>query len=312
MKKLFLSVILALTLIVPSTTVFADQEIAVYVDGSKIEYPSEPVIQNGTTLVPLRQTFEALSADVDWNANTKTVTSTRDNTTVVLQIGNDTAYKNGTPIDLEVAPQIINGNTYVPLRFVAESFGADVQWNSADKVVYINSFYSNDYDPNYVETEYVLYSTGSLDTLLTNIALGNVVVIDGEYYATPEYATAIYHAFGPSTVRLNEDSYGSYSDDIDEYEWVSGGLGFDKLAISREVLEENGVDVSTLEEYIPNYYSVYGFFDGTEPIYLVPDMTDEFMNSQNATGTFSGIRMEMEDGQLWFYVPDLDALGIEW
>ncbi len=302
MKKVFLLVFMSIMLFVPITQVHAEDEIAVYVDGSRVSYDSKPFIENGSVLVPLRQTFEAIYADVDWNPTTKTVT---------LTVGSTTAYIDGSPIEISVAPKIINSRTYVPLRFVAESFGADVDWVSSERTVYINSFYDTfEYDPNYVETDYVAYSSGNLGTLLNNIANGNVVIINGEYYATPEYATALYHAFNSSKDNSTFDREGTFEDDIDDYEWVGGGVGFDKLYVSEEKL--TGIDLSTLEEVFPGYYDVYGFFDGTTPIYLVPDMTDEFYNSGSGAGTFSGIKMEWDDGVLFFYVPDLDRLGIEY
>ena len=39
--------------------------------------------------------------------------------------------------DLDVAPQIIDGNTMVPLRFIAESLQAEVKWNAKAKEVTI-------------------------------------------------------------------------------------------------------------------------------------------------------------------------------
>ncbi len=314
MKKYLLAVTMIISILLPSSPVFANEAISVFMDGSEIFYDTQPIIENGTTMVPLKQTFEALHANVVWEPKAKTVTSTRDNTTVYLQVGDDVAYKNGNPIDLAVAPKIINGRTYIPLRFVAESFGADVTWVQDEKRVYINSFYIiDDYDPNFVETEYVPYSTGSLETLFNVIAKGYVVVINGEYYATPEYATRLYHGLHIPVDNSNFDREGSYDDGTDsEYVWVSG-INFEFMSVSEEYLD--GIDLSKLEEEIPGYYEVYGFFDYSgwdiKPIYLFPDMTEDFLNSENAEGTFSGIRMKMDDGYLWFYIPDLDAKGIE-
>jgi len=44
--------------------------------------------------------------------------------------------------------------------------------------------------------------------------------------------------------------------------------------------------------------------------FYVPDMTDEFYNSENAVGTFSGIRMKKENGVLYFWYDDVKANGI--
>ncbi len=311
MKKLLLSLLLATTILLPATNVSA-QEITVIANGQIVNYDSAPVIENNTTLVPLRQTFEALDIDVDWNAKSKTITADKDGVTVVLTVGLTTAYKNGQPFEMSVAPQIINGRTYVPLRFVAESFGAQVNWDSGTKTASILSVYEA-YDPNYVETEYVAYNTGSLDVLIDAIADGNVVVINGEYYATPEYATAMYHATNSNNVNPAL-SNGSYEEELapEDYDWYSG-YNFQKKDMPVYKLEELGIDYTKLEKSeIPDWYYIYGLFepDGVTPIYLLPDMTDEFANAQNATGTFSGIHMMQEDGILFFSIPDLIRLGI--
>ncbi|MGC9089794.1 MAG: copper amine oxidase N-terminal domain-containing protein, partial [Caldisericia bacterium] len=58
--------------------------------------------------------------------------------TIGLQVGNPTAIVDGQVVTLDVAPVIVNGRTFVPLRFVAEAFGASVDWNSLYQVVTIN------------------------------------------------------------------------------------------------------------------------------------------------------------------------------
>ena len=56
---------------------------------------------------------------------------------IQLQIGNRIAYvqspgeSSKTPIRFDVPPTIINGRTVVPLRFLAETFGAQVTWLSS-------------------------------------------------------------------------------------------------------------------------------------------------------------------------------------
>jgi hypothetical protein len=60
----------------------------------------------------------------------------------MLQIGNANALVNGNnklidPQNLKVVPEIINGRTMLPLRFVAESLGADVQWDGTTRTITI-------------------------------------------------------------------------------------------------------------------------------------------------------------------------------
>lgn len=103
--------------------------VTVSYNGEFITFDQKPIIENGRTLVPLRAIFEKIGADVEWNGDTQTVTATKDDITVSLTINNTTAYKNGEAITLDVPAKIINGRTLVPVRFVSDCFGVNVDWD---------------------------------------------------------------------------------------------------------------------------------------------------------------------------------------
>ncbi len=111
--------------------------ISVLLNDSALSFTQPPVIENGTTLVPMRAIFEAMGASVDWNGETQTVTSVKDSTTISLTLNKNTATVNGKDISLAVPAKLINGSTMVPLRFVSESLGAEVNWDGASKTVTI-------------------------------------------------------------------------------------------------------------------------------------------------------------------------------
>jgi titin len=102
-----------------------------------------PIILDGRTLLPFRYVSEAIGADVRWDATTKKVTVTLDNTVIELWIGNSTARVNGVdkridPANLSVKPMVLPpGRTMLPLRFIAENLGCDVEWNPQTKAVKI-------------------------------------------------------------------------------------------------------------------------------------------------------------------------------
>jgi hypothetical protein len=134
MMKKYLSFILAVLLVlVISPVAFAD--IDVTLDGEQIAFDVPPQIIDGRTMVPLRAIFEALDAEVDWNAETRTVTATRAGVVVVMQVGNSTITVAGVNVELDVPPTIIDGRTLVPARAVAESFGVNVDWNDGTRTV---------------------------------------------------------------------------------------------------------------------------------------------------------------------------------
>jgi hypothetical protein len=138
MKKKYLLFSFCLIILLSfSPIALAASQIGVVVNGKTLSLDSAPVIENGRTLVPLRGIFESLHSTPIWDGGTKTVTATRGDVTIKLQIGMKNATKNGQTISLEVPPKIINNRTYVPLRFIGESFGSQVTWNSESKTIHI-------------------------------------------------------------------------------------------------------------------------------------------------------------------------------
>ena len=112
------------------------------VNGITNTLDSPPVIKNSRTLLPIRAVVEALGGTVGWDATEKKVTVTLGSNTIELWIGKPTGKVNGvdTPIDStnsKVVPEIINSRTMLPLRFVTENLGCDVQWDGTTKTITI-------------------------------------------------------------------------------------------------------------------------------------------------------------------------------
>jgi hypothetical protein len=139
MRKFLLPLAVILALIILPFSAFASDQssINVKINGQNLYFDVNPIIDNGRTLVPLRGIFESMGADVQWDAQTKTVLATKGNTKVKLQIGSDNAYVNDQVIPLDVPAKIVNGSTLVPVRFISESFGAAVSWDSKSSTVII-------------------------------------------------------------------------------------------------------------------------------------------------------------------------------
>ena len=121
-------------------------KIQVEVNGKTLVTSVAPMTVNGRTMVPLRSIFEALDAQVNWDAASKMITATKDNTTVKLGIGQKLATVNDETVILDVPAMIVNGSTLVPVRFVSEALGAEVKWYEATQMVSIftDQKYSSD------------------------------------------------------------------------------------------------------------------------------------------------------------------------
>ncbi|MTI81883.1 MAG: hypothetical protein FH758_13590 [Firmicutes bacterium] len=109
-----------------------------FVGGEPYTLDSKPFINDSNrTMVPVRFVTEALGAQVNWEQKTKKVTVVDGNTEVVLSLADSSVLVNGEAQFLD-APALISGNrTFVPLRFVSETLGALVEYDSQEKQITI-------------------------------------------------------------------------------------------------------------------------------------------------------------------------------
>ena len=106
-------------------------------NGNILGFDVPPIIEDGSTLVPMRFLFEQMGADVEWDSETQTATATLDNTVVTFSIDNINAEVNKTSATMDVPARLINGKTMVPLRFLSENMGYDVDWDADSRTAII-------------------------------------------------------------------------------------------------------------------------------------------------------------------------------
>ncbi len=115
----------------------------VIVDDSKL--PIQPInIDGSRTLVPLREVLEALGATVNFDNATNKVTVVDGKNTVVLTVGSTTGYINGTTVEMDAPPKYVGTSStadkkiMVPLRFVGEGLGYEVNYDAATRTVKVD------------------------------------------------------------------------------------------------------------------------------------------------------------------------------
>ncbi len=141
MKKKISIVLLSLAMAFNTCSLvgYADGGISVTLNGEALTFDVQPQLIDNRTMVPLRKIFEAMGAIVDWNNDTQTVTATKGNERVIATINSKNVYISGDTKALDVPPMVIDGRTLIPVRFVAEAFGANVDWDEATQTVVINT-----------------------------------------------------------------------------------------------------------------------------------------------------------------------------
>lgn len=119
---------------------------ALIVNDELIDPPLSPIIFNDHALVPVREIFEELGASVSYDMDTQAVTVEMNDTYVKMYINNDYAYVNGekTAIPDGVMPKLISElggetKTMVPVRFISETIGLDVEFDSEHEAILVES-----------------------------------------------------------------------------------------------------------------------------------------------------------------------------
>ena len=122
---------------------YAEDSIKIVIDGKRIKPDVDPYISNDRTLVPIRVIAEELDSVVEWDNDNRAVHISKEDVHILLRIDsylveytndNETTY---TIID--VAPQISEGRTFVPIRLVSNALGVGIEWNNDERAVYVDS-----------------------------------------------------------------------------------------------------------------------------------------------------------------------------
>ena len=104
-----------------------------YVGFNRVDILPDGSFSTGVKLATGDNAIKIVAYDAAGNKGEATVTvtfnaSASKTITLVLTIGIDVVSINGKATSIDAAPEIINGRTFVPIRFIAESFGATVEW----------------------------------------------------------------------------------------------------------------------------------------------------------------------------------------
>ncbi len=118
--------------------------IMVVIDAEILNTDTPPVIMNDRVLAPMRNIFEGLGADVEWNAAERMVTAVKNGKVISLTIDSDVITvtdESGSvsEIKLDCPAVIMNDYTMIPLRAVSETLGCEVKWDGENQAVYIKN-----------------------------------------------------------------------------------------------------------------------------------------------------------------------------
>lgn len=102
-------------------------------------FEEPPVVEQDRVLVPMRFLFEQMGADVDWEGASQTATVMQNGETISFQIGQQAAQVNGAVQMMDVPAKLENDKTMVPIRFLSENLGYQVEWDGDTNTVTITT-----------------------------------------------------------------------------------------------------------------------------------------------------------------------------
>lgn len=144
MKKIF-AIIIAMTLAFSCASVYAQDYIAVLLDGQALSFDVEPQIINSRTMVPMRAIFTALGANVDWVEEHRLIIASKNSSIItmmidqpIMHIGNLETEEQRI-IELDSPPVIVDSRTLVPVRAISDALGVGVDWNEETRTVILST-----------------------------------------------------------------------------------------------------------------------------------------------------------------------------
>jgi hypothetical protein len=147
--KRFYTLVIATVLLVGSLFQLASEahaatveknNITVKINGEKARFDVQPYVNaNKRTMVPIRFISESLGANVSWDGKTKTVTIIHGLKVIKLKINDRNVLIGKKMIELDSHAVIKEKRTFVPLRFITEGLGANIEWDGKEKLVSITT-----------------------------------------------------------------------------------------------------------------------------------------------------------------------------
>ncbi|MFJ6268153.1 copper amine oxidase N-terminal domain-containing protein [Lysinibacillus xylanilyticus] len=165
MKKIFSGIFLAMILMLTSLPAYAAHS-TIKIDGVVVTTDAAPETKNNRTMVPLRVISENLGATVNWTDSKVTLTNNK--MQITLQPNSNTVIKNGKIELLDVKPYLKNSRLFVPIRFIAETFGCQVNYQNSTVIVDTAPLVMNNVKVKAVQYEYHMTMGGVVQQIQGN------------------------------------------------------------------------------------------------------------------------------------------------
>ncbi len=110
---------------------------AVLLNDRYVEFDVAPRVDEGVPMTPFRHLVEKAGGAVDWTNATKTVNANADGKAITVRIGDANATLGAARVRLEAVPYLERGRAIVPLSFLRDALGVNIEYDRATNHVLI-------------------------------------------------------------------------------------------------------------------------------------------------------------------------------
>jgi len=230
MKRIIPVVIAFILILASSPAAYAAASNQIIIDGVTITSDVKPEMKNSRTMVPLRIISENLGAKVDYSNSG--VMLTKGKMKVTLKANSGTAVKDGATVKLDVKPYVKHNRVFVPLRFIAETFGCKVNYSNSTVTVETSPLVIDNVQVKALQNEYHMTMGGVEQQVNGNAyieAIYNLFVENkgGKVDEPADYAWKIQYVDVGSYYKAGQydflDSKGNSIKQFDLYTLVTNG-----------------------------------------------------------------------------------------
>lgn len=115
------------------------QQVDVVADKTNVDLTTNAYLYQNRAMVPAKEVFETIGANVSWNSSDKKITISKGEHTVVMALYCNNAIVDGNLKRSEAFPALVNDVPMVPARFVGENLMVSVEWDGGKHLVELDS-----------------------------------------------------------------------------------------------------------------------------------------------------------------------------
>lgn len=233
------------------------ETIEVIFNDEKLDSSASAKLVDGNLMLPMRNYFEILGASIKWVANTREVISYKNNTFIKIKIDSETAFKNGKEFELGSKPMIIGSSTYIPARFISDTFGLKSNYKDSDKTLKLD-FVENSIKFNFIKNDY--FKRIPFDDLGVYLSIPQLWKKSDDSNTRYEYLeNDISYSLDVSSATLKEDqTIEDFINEIKKSEFEIHSTDITYTGTYEDTI--NGIDAVVLSNIIKNTTKEIRFF----------------------------------------------------